>query len=353
MKILNTLAATAVLLLSAFAVNAKVWRVNNNLGASADFTNFNTAVTSASVLSGDTLYIEGSATNYGGTTITKQLTIIGTGYFLDPANGTIPGNPGLQYNTQSSKVGTIAIGAGSAGSKFTGLDQVGFNGSSMFTNITIEKCWVGGIVLPNAANSSLTIRKCYVSGAITCNSGSLTNFTCENNIIASFWAAPNMPNLSGSNNIFRNNSYSFTDIVSVQTILANCYVANNIFHNGNGTPVSFTNCNIKNNLFSQNQSLPPSATNNLVNVVMTTVYVGGTTGSFDSRVMLKAGSPAIAAGLTVGAVTTPDCGAYGATDPYKLSGIPAIPAIYSITAPTSIPSGTNSMNVTFSTRNNN
>lgn len=68
---------------------------------------------------------------------------------------------------------------------------------------------------------------------------------------------------------------------------------------------------------------------------------------------LKAGSPALAAGLTVGTVVTPDCGAFGATDPYKLSGIPNIPSIYTLTVPVSIPAGTNSMNVTISTRNNN
>ncbi|WP_315820967.1 hypothetical protein [Paraflavitalea speifideaquila] len=50
---------------------------------------------------------------------------------------------------------------------------------------------------------------------------------------------------------------------------------------------------------------------------------------------------------------TPDCGAFGGNDPYKLSGIPAIPSIYLLTVPASIPSGSSSMNVTFSTRNNN
>ena len=85
---------------------------------------------------------------------------------------------------------------------------------------------------------------------------------------------------------------------------------------------------------------------------MADVYVLGTTGSLDSRLALKAGSPAIGAGLTVGAVVSPNCGAYGATDPYILSGIPNIPSIYALTVPVSIPSGTTTMNVTFSTRNN-
>jgi len=85
---------------------------------------------------------------------------------------------------------------------------------------------------------------------------------------------------------------------------------------------------------------------------MANVYAGGTS-SIDSRVVLKTGSPAIGAGLTVGAVVNPDCGAYGATDPYKISGMPNIPSIYTLTVPTSIPSGSATMNVTFSVRNNN
>jgi hypothetical protein len=86
---------------------------------------------------------------------------------------------------------------------------------------------------------------------------------------------------------------------------------------------------------------------------MTNVYTGGSTGSQDSRTVLKPGSPAIGAGLTVGAVVSPDCGAFGATDPYKLSGIPNTPTIYTLSVPVSIPSGSASMNISFSTKNNN
>lgn len=348
-----SLLAIALLQLICINASAKVWRVNNNAGASANFSSFDAAVNDASVVNGDTLYIEGSATNYYDATISKQLTIIGTGYFLDPDDATYPANTGLQYNKYSSAIRSINLVAGSGGCKFIGIF---FTGGTIYgavwTNITFEKCRVAeAFYVPGASNSGLTIRKCYIATNLVCNSGSLTNFTCENNIFAEYTASLNFPNLSGSNNIFRNNSF-YPSGISYVTNIANCYVANNIFANNNYA-VNFTNCNIKNNLFQQNQSLPPSAVNNLINVDMSTVYVGGTTGSIDSRLILKSGSPAIAAGVTVGAVVTPDCGAYGATDPYKLSGIPGIPTIYSITAPTSIPSGTNSMNVTFSTRNNN
>ena len=350
-----SLLAIVLLQLICFNASAKVWRVNNNAGASADFSAFDAAVYSALVVNGDTLYIEGSTTSYYDASISKQLTIIGTGYFLDPADVNYPANVGLQYNKYSSVIRSINLLTGSSGCKFIGIVFSGgtIYGDNAWNNITFEKCEIAeSFYVPNASNSGLTIRKCFVLSTLNCSSGSLTDFTCENNIFTGFYASPYLANLSGSNNIFRNNSFASSGIGTVTTI-ANCYVANNIFAQNNNTPVNFTNCNIKNNLFQQNQTLPPSAVNNLINVDMSTVYVGGTTGSLDSRMVLKAGSPAIAAGVTVGAVVTPDCGAFGATDPYKLSGIPAIPTIYSLTAPTSIPSGTNSMNVTFSTRNNN
>ncbi len=355
MKKLNTILAVALLLFLSSGAEAKIWRLNNNTGITADFTSLDAALLSTSVQNGDTLHLEASPLSYGDATINKRLVIIGTGYFLDPANTTFPPNTGLQYKTQQSVVRFISLTAGAAGSKFTGISFIGGStAGTVWTNITFEKCYIGqGLNAPNAVNSGVVIRKCFIdNNAIVSTSGSLSDFICENNIFFGFWAGVNLPNLSGSNNIFRNNSFSFP-APTAGSAISNCYVANNIFTNNNGNPVVFTNCNIKNNLFSQNQPLPGTAVGNQINVNMVDVYVGGTTGSWDSRLALKAGSPAMGAGLTVGSVVSPNCGAFGGTDPYRLSGIPDVPAIYSLTVPSSIPSGTNSMNVTFSTRSNN
>lgn len=333
---------------------AKIWRLNNNAGVTADFTNINAAVTNASVVSGDTIHLEASATDYGSATLTKRLVIIGLGYFHDPANTSYPGNTGLQASTMPGMVSSLTFGTGSNGSKCIGIQfngSAGFNANPSPLNITLEKCFIGtGVFFPSTAVSAVTIRKCFFNNSrIEANTANtLSDFVCENNIFYSTFAYLSLPGLTGSNNIFRNNSFSG---VGAASTISNCYVANNIF--GTSPNIAFTNCTIKNNLFQANQTLPPTATNNQINVNMTNVYVGGTTGSIDSRFALKSGSPAIAAGLTVGAVTTPDCGAFGATDPYKLSGIPNIPSIYALTVPISIPAGSNTMNVTFSTRSNN
>ena len=343
----------ATALFSSLNANAKIWRLNNNAGVTADFTTFNAAVASASVLAGDTLYIEPSTTTYqtGSITLTKRLVVVGPGYFLDPANTTTPANLGLQAATGFSDLAFFRIGAGADGSKFMGLYMGGSFYLNNANNITFEKmCFTQGAYFETGTNDSITFRKCFFYngyGMTDAVAATITNLVIENNIFYSGYYI-SLNNITGSANIFRNNSIvpngnAFT--------LENTYVANNIF--GTGGQNIFTNCTIKNNLFQVAQTLPGTAVGNQVSVNMANVYVGGATGSLDSRAALKAGSPAIAAGLTIGAVVTPDCGAFGATDPYKLSGIPNIPSIYALTVPISIPSGSATMNVTFSSRNNN
>lgn len=345
------------------SASAKIWRVNNNAGVAADFTTFNAAATSGSVLAGDTIHLEASPTSYGTSSfnLTKRLIVIGVGYFLDPANATTPGNAGLQATTNNSGIDFFRVQNGANGSRFIGVTFTGgvyFNLSPSPYNVLFEKCLFSstfGIYFENAGSyDGITVRKCFFNSSRITPQGAtslISNFICENSIFnASSFI--DLPGLTGTNNIVRNNSVigNFGN----GFVLANTYVANNIF----GIPAqsSFTNCVIKNNLFQVAQTLPGTATNNKLSVNMADVYVGGTTGSLDSRAVLKAGpptNPAVAAGLTVGAVITPDCGAFGATDPYKLSGIPNIPSIYTFTVPVSIPAGTPSMNVTISTRNNN
>jgi hypothetical protein len=350
--IMKYLFLSFALITTALQSSAKIWRVNNNIGVIADFTTFYAAVATAA--SGDTLYMEGSPIDYvtNSITLTKRLVIIGTGYFHNPADVTFPANPGLQANAYASTLPYFAIGEGANGTKLLGLALANFtiNGTTSPVNLLVERCFLAsGIGFNNASHDGVTVRKCFFNNSgISLTSGSLTNFVCENNIFNSSFGFLNMPNLTGSTNIVRNNS--FKDAV-IGSVVSNCYIANNIF--GSGANNTFVNCTIKNNLFANNQVLPGTATNNQVSVNMTNVYEGGTTGSQDSRYRLKAGSPALAAGLTVGAVVTPDCGAFGATDPYVLSGMPNIPTIYSLTVPTAIPSGSATMNITFSTRNNN
>lgn len=336
---------------------AKIWRVNNNPGVTADFTNLNEVKNAAAIMDGDTIHLEPSATSYGGIILdNKRLVFIGAGYFLDPGDATFGGNSGLQYSKESSQIDYLYLYPAAAGSKFMGLTISGSNyiypGAAPM-NITFEKCFFpGGSVYfttngSNTNSEGFTFRKCffYSGGNILTGgaSGTASNLVVENCIF--FSAYVNLPDLTGTGNLIRNNSWYNSPYANN---IANAYVANNIFDTPDNT---FTNATIKNNLFKTAQPLPGTATGNQVNVNMANVYVGGS-GALDTREMLKAGSPANGAGVTISGYT-PDAGAFGATDPYTLSGIPAIPSIYSLTVPTSIPTGSNTMNITFSSRNNN
>ncbi len=337
-------------LLAAFSSEAKIWRVNNNPGVTADFATFVDAVNAAAA--GDTIHLEPSATDYTSSSLTlaKRLVVIGPGYFLDPANTSTPGNAGLQFATGDGRIPFFRIASGANGSKFMGITISGSVYMNGVSNISFEKVYFpASPYFETGTNDAVSFRKCFFNGVgITAAATTvISNFTCENSIFYNS-AYISLATLSGSGNLVRNNSVLNSGSAF---LLANTYLANNIF--GTSAQGTFTNCTVKNNLFQSSQTLPGTAVGNVVSVTMTNVYVGGTTGSLDSRAVLKAGSPAIAAGLTVGTVTTPDCGAFGATDPYKLSGIPNVPSIYSLTVPTSIPSGSATMNISFSTRNNN
>ena len=81
--------------------------------------------------------------------------------------------------------------------------------------------------------------------------------------------------------------------------------------------------------------------------VFTAFPLIGTT-SADARYQLKAGSPA----LTVGSGSTA-IGMFAGNYPYKLSTIPAIPTIYSLTSPQGNNPPGNTIQINVSTRGNN
>lgn len=331
----------------ATTTQAKSWRVNNNPGVVANFTTFLAAAQSTDVKDGDTLYFEPSATSYftNGHTLNKRLTLIGPGYLLDPNNSTYPGNGGLQALTEEAKISAFDLGVNANGTKIIGLTLATLNLMST-SNITIERCYFSGTLrFYSGTSSGITVRKCiFVSTNVSHLSGTVAeNVIIENNIFSSAYL--DLGNLTGSSNIIRNNNISSNNTTTV----VKAYFVNNII--SSTVQCSLTDCTIKNNLFSANQTLPATATGNQVNVVMADVYEN--MGSYDGKYRLKSTSPAKGAGLSAGTVVNPDCGAFGATDPYVLSGIPNVPSIYSLSAPTSIPSGQATMNITFSTRNNN
>ena len=301
---------------------AKIWRVNNNLGITADFTTLQAAHNGA--LSGDTIYLESSPASYGAVTCTKKLAIIGTGYFLDQ-------NPDLQAFTLPSIVDGITFTTGSAGSSIEGVSTRASAINIYVSDIVVRRNhlgsyngvipdWSTGIVGIYAVVSNILItQNCAVQ--IQNNSGS-TGILITNNLLAA-----NGYGGDASNEVALN--------LHVNTV---AIIKNNLFRRGR---VIAYNSNVTNNILNRGtfEGSGNLASNNLgndiqfgtadgnkSNVDMTTVFLG--TGSYDNFFKLKTGSPAIAAGYGSTAQIPVDAGVYGGSTPYVLSGIPAIPSIY-------------------------
>ena len=159
--------------------------------------------------------------------------------------------------------------------------------------------------------------------------GYYTNIVFEQNFVSGSLSI-RFENAVVRNNVFLNgvnlNSYSNSlafsnNVVGNANITMAAQCSNNIFY---GSSCTFTNCLLSNNVCSATQV--PAGNGNQQNVNMNDVFVcnSNCTGySADARFQLKAGSPAIGAGSN-----GEDCGIFGGSDPYVLSGVPPIPAIY-------------------------
>lgn len=325
---------------------AKIWRVNNNSGVTADFTTLNAAYEGAS--GGDTIYLESSPTSYGGLNCYKKLAIIGTGYFLDQ-------NTDLQAFALSAKVGQINFYAGAEGSSVEGLD---FQASSVAINVndivvrrnnfgsingSTPDYYVGGVAIYNGASNILITQNYAVQ--INSNSSS-TGVLISNNVIsfnAYYGETTTQPSINLhantvaiiKNNIFRRGVISaYNSNISNNIMIAGSLAGSgNLISNNIGNSTQFGNTN-----------------GNQQNVTIANVFEG--TGSFDGAYKLKSGSPAIGAGYGSTTANPVDCGIFGGTTPYKLSGLPAIPSIYFFT---NQPVGSNSdpIDVQVKVRSNN
>jgi hypothetical protein len=375
----------------AFQTQAKVWRVNNNPSLDGDvlqgttlFDNTNTA-SNPEAAAGDTIYFEPSATTYNGVTVNEaNIVIMGYGYFLNE-------NSGTQAMLNPATLQNLSFETGSTGSSVSGLEFA--DGVYFYTgNVTATRCkMVTCYFYQNAASTTYTgvrIDKCFISSQIFSNpAAAVTSVTVaiENCIFSSFNDNQGTSGINLSSKIrglLRNNVFNQASI----NYYFNFYVANNIFVGATtwgGVSESGNNV-FRNNLFSypitQSQYTQVGGNagansgnvfavnmGNVFNGTPDNIFVAGTTfnnrinfGTFntETRFDLKAGSPAIAAGeggTTVGGatVTTPNCGAYGATDPYRRGGFPNIPRITALTVPATVPNGSATMNISVSSQSNN
>ena len=339
--------------------------------AGFDYNNFQGAHDASAT--GDTIQLYPSTTGsftYTGT-ISKTLVILGPGFFTNSftlASGEYA-NSNLQNMAGSIYSCTFNIDLGSTGTVIEGINGLTLNTVDRvdaLNNISIYRCRNVSLSFVNSGVcNNWTVGQCY--GVTIVQSGPSNGFTGNRTI----------------NNLNITNSVIFSNI-NLSTSPTGTYTGNTIYNSNflggssiylNAALFTIQNCifevqtfsgvsnvTFKNNLTTQSATGNPISTNpggsgNVFNVNLSSVYVGYPTNSNyspDARFQLipGGGNPANNGGLVPNTATVTNCGIYGSTLPYKLSGIPPIPVYYQLGAPSAVTTGSN-YTVTFSVRSNN
>jgi len=289
---------------------ASKWRVNNIPGIDADFTTAQVVNDTSLVLPGDTVYFEGSETSYGNLILSKRLVMIGPGYFLGE-------NDSTQAKLSPATLGTVILNPGAENSVVTGLTTGSFY--LRCGNILLKRDHIGDIYVGDAgAVSNEMFLQCWIYYAWIYTG--CQNVMFMNNVFSMAdawqWAFYMYDNTSGS---FLNN------ITNCRCRFNDCEVRNNInVPPGGSTRETWDligSC-INTNNIAASESIG-TENGNQTNVDMSTVFMY--TGSSDGQYKLKPGSPAIGTGYE-----GVDCGIYGGSQPYVLSGLPTLPAIWEL-----------------------
>jgi hypothetical protein len=303
--------------------------------AGVDYNDLGSVQTASAV--GDTVLIFPGSSLSG--TVTKKLVFIGKGYLTSGAGS----NANLQNLTGNSTV-NLQLTAAASGTIIEGMDNGGVQAAANNVNsVVIRRCRSLSVTFGYGGSftaSDWVIQQCFELSLGISSLPQVNNILVANNHIqsTSFGSLT-----SASNGLFQNNVFSTS---SQDVGLGNFSVNNNIFLSGSAV-MGGNNVVFLNNL-SPSVALP-AGNGNVNSVSLTNVFVGYPTqgaNSADGRFQLKPASPAIGAGLS-----GVDCGMFGGPNPYRLSGIPDVPAFYQLSAPTTVT--TNPFTIQFSVRGNN
>jgi len=303
-----------------FGLSAKVWVVNSNAGAPGDFKSAQAAHDAASA--NDTLYFVGSTTSYNSFTVSKKLTLIGPGYFLNE-------NPNTYSTKATANFGTITINQSVEGDQTSGgygTTLIGLDANLIIVkvnNVSIIRCKLASL------GTNLTVDSTPVYGLLVKQS-----YWSNGMINGTFYNANILNNILVGTTVFIYNSQikNNTFLKNYGADGSNVFI-NNIF--ADYTTITFTynmdSNNLKNNIFGGSKTAGtdyPTGLNSIYGAYSNIIKSSGTS---EEIFQLKEGSVAIGAGED-----GVDCGAFGGSEPYILSGLPPIPVIYEINVPTSV-----------------
>lgn len=324
---------TLITLLFFINTNAKVWRINNTAGIDADFTTFLEAQEAASA--GDTLMFEPSNQAYNTNdidTLRKTLTLIGPGYFFSE------NYPDMSSYTVA-QMNTLYIAPEAAGAVVTGMAFYDYNSGIRIDadNVVIDRNYIyGGITLAfSIPMANAVISRNFIGGTIS-SYGNYSNSTSTNSLICNNIIC-GRSNTAG----FSLNSYSTASVINnyIGSFLrtSNSELKNNLIlfvsYYYSGVTGSSYNNTFKNNVFGD--ELPESGVNNVVHsnfeVGLFAIDQEISDFNIDNEFLLSASSPALGVGEA-----GVDCGPFGGSNPYVLSGLPAVPVITEVIMPQSV-----------------
>jgi len=361
--------ATAIMIFAIATVsNATIRRVGYwGTPTALDYTNLQNAYNAS--IGGDTIQVYPSSSNsanYGGiSAVTHKILILGNGRSWGNFNdyGVVDtANYNVQTITGSCNVGAIYLGVGSDSSVISGLSfnsgncDIGYCNSTVkgINGVIIQRCefWGGCYInLDGNNDGNKIIDNYFADGAISCNyydhSSSTTNLKVSNNIFrCASQFTYNVIYQYGSgvtgmfnNNIIRDPLFSSTNTGVIYLPTGRMVFENNI---SNGLTLNAPLCMFYNNIGTGTEWPISSSlgSGNLQNIPYSSLFVNSfnnsPTLSPEARFVLKANSPAVNyyyGGSAASGGGTPDCGIYGGPTPHILSGVPAAPVIYNVTAP--------------------
>lgn len=354
--------ALAAAMLCAAGANAKIWRINYDDNAKADFKTLKEACEHVSVTEGDTLYCE--AGNHNGTvdenTISRTMTVFGPGYGFAPNYGNTSTLAGAAFkNTITIKADKVHL---------AGLCAYKIGLGAKTDGVTIERCKVVGSVSSDAPIyvgdydcSNLTIKNNYIEQryhytsiglAIRINLTSTTkeknSITITNNIIkGGIWliSSSTSDGTNISNVLIQNNtivgSFGTSTSGSSAIYTANSVIQDNIIINTSNVTYVMNFDKMTGNIVRKNVfSLSALNINSYISENHPdNYYVAATEDNTFTKTEKSYGFEEYYRLLDSSAAKNAaydgsDCGAFGGTNPYVLCGRPqGVPYIYDVEVP--------------------